>query len=137
MSTTVKAKTFEDLVVWQKSHQFVLAVYGLTKTFPNSEIFGLTSQIRRAAVSVPANIAEGFKRKGKADSHSHISSLHPNRSHPFSLLRQHSPKSLSKQNYNPRSFSTHSSHCRPPKPHSTETNFHRNKLSIKRNEQLP
>ena len=63
----MKAKTFEDLVVWQKSHQFVLEIYGLTQAFPKFEIFGLTSQIRRAAVSVPANIAEGFKRKGKAD----------------------------------------------------------------------
>jgi four helix bundle protein len=63
----MKAKTFEDLVVWQKAHQLVLAIYKMTRTFPQEELFGLTSQIRRAAVSVPANIAEGFKRKGKAD----------------------------------------------------------------------
>jgi four helix bundle protein len=59
------AKTFLDLVVWQRAHQFVLAVYQLD--FPKHELFGLTSQLRRAAVSVPANIAEGFKRRGKAD----------------------------------------------------------------------
>ncbi len=63
----MKAKTFEDLVVWQKSHQFVLRIYKLTQSFPQHELFGLVSQIRRSAVSVPANIAEGFKRRGKAD----------------------------------------------------------------------
>ena len=61
------AKTFEDLIVWQKAHAFVLAVYGFTKEFPKSEIYGLTSQLRRAAVSIAANIAEGFKKSGKAD----------------------------------------------------------------------
>jgi four helix bundle protein len=63
----VKAKTFQDLVVWQKSHQFVLKIYKMTQSFPQNELFGLVSQIRRAGVSVPANTAEGFKRKGKAD----------------------------------------------------------------------
>jgi four helix bundle protein len=62
-----KARRFQDLKVWQKSHQFVLNVYKLTRSFPDHELFGLTSQIRRAAVSIPANIAEGFKRKGKGD----------------------------------------------------------------------
>jgi four helix bundle protein len=61
------AKGFEDLVVWQKAHQFVLAAYRLTRTFPRSEIFGLSSQFRRAAVSIAANIAEGFKKRSKAD----------------------------------------------------------------------
>lgn len=61
------AKSFEDLLVWQKSHQFVLAVYRLTREFPKDEMYGLTSQLRRAATSVPANIAEGFKRRGHAD----------------------------------------------------------------------
>ena len=56
------AKKFEDLVVWQKAHQLVLAIYKITRNFPKEEIFGLTSQFRRAAISVPANIAEGFKR---------------------------------------------------------------------------
>ena len=50
------AKTFRDLVVWQKSHQFVLAVYALTAQFPKSETYGLSLQMRKAAVSIPANI---------------------------------------------------------------------------------
>jgi four helix bundle protein len=61
------AKTFEDLVVWQKAHQFVLVVYRLSRTFPRSETYGLSSQFRRAAVSIAANIAEGFRKRGKAD----------------------------------------------------------------------
>jgi len=63
----MKAKTFEDLMVWQKAHELVIQIYRLSKAFPKDELFGLTSQIRRAAVSVPANIAEGFKRVSKAD----------------------------------------------------------------------
>ena len=61
------ARTFEDLIVWQKAHQFVLSVYEFTKQFPRQETYGLTSQLRRAAISIPANIAEGFKKRGKAD----------------------------------------------------------------------
>jgi len=61
------ARTFQDLVVWQKAHEFVLGVYALTTTFPRAETYGLVSQMRRAAVSIPANIAEGFRRRGKAD----------------------------------------------------------------------
>lgn len=61
------AKSFNDLIVWQKAHQFVLSVYRLSDRFPKSEIYGLTSQLRRAAVSIPANIAEGFKKKTKPD----------------------------------------------------------------------
>ena len=61
------AKTFEDLLVWQKAHSFVLTVYQLTGAFPKHEMFGLTSQFRRAAVSIPANIAEGFRRRGSSD----------------------------------------------------------------------
>lgn len=60
------AKTFKDLIVWQKAHQFVLAVYRLTTEFPKAEIYGLTQQFRRAAVSIPANISEGLKKRGKA-----------------------------------------------------------------------
>jgi four helix bundle protein len=56
------ARSFEDLLVWQKAHQFVLQVYALTENFPRAELFGLTSQLRRAAVSIAANIAEGFKK---------------------------------------------------------------------------
>ena len=61
------AKSFRDLLVWQKAHEFVLAVYRLTGGFPGHETYGLSSQLRRAAVSIAANIAEGFKRRGKAD----------------------------------------------------------------------
>ncbi|MHC4119399.1 MAG: four helix bundle protein [Planctomycetota bacterium] len=61
------ARSFQDLIVWQKAHQFVLKAYKVTTTFPQSELYGLTSQFRRAAVSIPANIAEGFKKRGKAD----------------------------------------------------------------------
>ena len=61
------AEKFQDLLVWQKAHAQVLAVYKMTSRFPKEELFGLTSQMRRAAVSVAANIAEGFKRRGKAD----------------------------------------------------------------------
>jgi four helix bundle protein len=61
------AKSFAQLIVWQKAHQFVLGVYRFTENFPRSETYGLTSQLRRAAVSIPANIAEGFKKRGRAD----------------------------------------------------------------------
>lgn len=61
------AKTFRDLIVWQKAYRFILEVYRSTESFPKSELYGITSQIRRASVSIAANIAEGFKRKGKQD----------------------------------------------------------------------
>jgi four helix bundle protein len=60
-------KTFEDLVVWQKAQQFVPAVYRLSRTLPRSETYGLSSQFRRAAVSIAVNISEGFRKRGKAD----------------------------------------------------------------------
>ncbi|MEA3310236.1 MAG: four helix bundle protein [Chloroflexota bacterium] len=62
-----KILRFQDLKVWQQAHQLVLAVYQLTPAFPPEEKYGLVSQLRRAAVSIPANIAEGFKRHGQAD----------------------------------------------------------------------
>jgi four helix bundle protein len=61
------AQNFQDLIVWQKAHQFVLGVYRVSKGFPREEIYGLTSQFRRAAISVAANIAEGFKKRGRLD----------------------------------------------------------------------
>lgn len=61
------ANSFQDLLVWQKAHQFVLNVYELTKSFPPEERYGLTSQFRRAAISIPANIAEGFRKKSVPD----------------------------------------------------------------------
>ncbi len=62
-----RAKRFEDLKVWQKAHELCLLVYRITKDFPPEEKFGLVSQMRRAAVSVAANLAEGFKRRTKRD----------------------------------------------------------------------
>lgn len=61
------AKSFEDLVVWQKAHQLVLDIYRLTSAFPKAELYCLTAQLRRAAVSIPANIAEGFRKRSVAD----------------------------------------------------------------------
>jgi four helix bundle protein len=61
------ARSFQDLVVWQKAHRWVLDVYRLTDSFPRRELYGLSSQLRRAAISVPANIAEGFKKLGRLD----------------------------------------------------------------------
>lgn len=61
------AKHFQDLIVWQKAHEFVLLIYRYSESFPKNELYGLTSQVRRSAVSVPSNIAEGFKKKTKPD----------------------------------------------------------------------
>jgi four helix bundle protein len=61
------SQTFEDVLLWQKAHQWVLAIYRFTEKFPKHELFGLVSQLRRAAVSVPANFAEGFKKTGRSD----------------------------------------------------------------------
>ncbi len=63
----MKTKSFKDLIVWQKAYRLVLEVYKITKTFPRSETYGLTQQIRRAAISLPSNIAEGYGRKHKAE----------------------------------------------------------------------
>lgn len=62
-----KIQNFEDLTVWQRSHELVLKIYKLTRDLPKEEKFGLVSQMRRAAISVTANIVEGFKRRGIKD----------------------------------------------------------------------
>ncbi|HEX5417685.1 MAG TPA: four helix bundle protein [Chloroflexota bacterium] len=67
MPTRPPSRSFEDLIVWQRAHRFVLAVYSASAAFPREELFGLTSQLRRAAVSIPANIAEGYKRRGRLE----------------------------------------------------------------------
>ena len=59
--------TFQNIYAWQKAHDFTLLVYKTTKHFPEEERFGLTSQFRRAAISIGANIAEGYKKLSKAD----------------------------------------------------------------------
>ena len=61
------AKSFRDLIVWQKAHEFVLRTYKLTEQFPRHERYCLTPQARRAAISIPANIAEGFRKRGFLD----------------------------------------------------------------------
>jgi four helix bundle protein len=65
--TRPPAARFEDLIVWQKMHALTLSIYTVTRSFPKEELFGLSAQMRRAAVSVGANIAEGFSKKGKPD----------------------------------------------------------------------
>ena len=61
------SKSFEDVLAWQKAHSFVLAVYEVTRNFPDFERFGLISQFQRAAVSIAANIAEGYRKLSQAD----------------------------------------------------------------------
>ena len=63
----IKTQTFQDLIVWQKAHMLTLEIYKVTKRFPKEEVYGLISQMRRAAVSVSANVAEGYKKRGKLD----------------------------------------------------------------------
>ena len=63
----MKTKSFKDLIVWQKSYKLVLEIYKITKEFPKSEIYGLSHQMRKAAVSIPSNIAEGYGRQHKAE----------------------------------------------------------------------
>jgi four helix bundle protein len=63
----MKLKTFRDLIAWQKAMVLAQNVYQVTKTLPASERFGLTSQMQRAAVSIPSNIAEGHARESRAD----------------------------------------------------------------------
>lgn len=60
-------KDFRDLLVWEKAHIFVKTIYEVTHTFPKDEMFGMTSQLRRASISIPTNIAEGCGRGSDAD----------------------------------------------------------------------
>ncbi|MHC4166516.1 MAG: four helix bundle protein [Planctomycetota bacterium] len=63
----MKTQSFKDLIVWQRSYELVLEIYKMTSVFPKTEVYGLSQQMRRAAVSVPSNIAEGYGRKHKAE----------------------------------------------------------------------
>lgn len=67
---------YKNLVIWQKSTMLCLALYKITATFPDTEKFGLTNQLRRAAVSIPSNIAEGSKRSTKKDFRSFLAIAH-------------------------------------------------------------
>ncbi len=72
----MKIRSFTDLVAWQKAHQFVLKIYKITKSFPREEKYGLCDQMRRAAVSITSNIAEGFYKRTSTDkSHFYFTSL--------------------------------------------------------------
>jgi len=62
-----RVRTYRDLIVWQKGMALVTEIYRLTKVFPKEEVYGLTSQIRRSAVSVPSNICEGYARNSDGD----------------------------------------------------------------------
>lgn len=59
----MKTKSFKDLIVWRKAYELVIEIYKITKSFPKDEIYGLSQQIRRSAVSIPSNIAEGYGRQ--------------------------------------------------------------------------
>jgi four helix bundle protein len=67
MRAKVKIRSFTDLNAWKESHKLVLLIYKVTKSFPKEEIFGLTSQMRRCAISISSNIAEGFTRKSSKE----------------------------------------------------------------------
>jgi four helix bundle protein len=70
---TPKAKTYRELLVWQKAMDLVIETYALTAKFPKSEQFGLSTQLQRAAVSIPSNIAEGHARKSRLEFSHHLS----------------------------------------------------------------
>ncbi len=61
----MKIKSFKDLAIWQRSIKLVEDIYKVTKAFPREDLYGLTNQLRRAAVSIPSNIAEGFCQKSQ------------------------------------------------------------------------
>lgn len=69
----MKVRNYQDLIVWQKAMDLVEQIYSTSKSFPREEIYGLTSQLRRAAVSIPSNIAEGPGRRTTADFVRHLS----------------------------------------------------------------
>jgi four helix bundle protein len=62
-----KSQSFRDVLVWQKAHAFTLAIYRCTESFPRHELFALTSQLRRAAASIPSNFIKGFRKRTRPD----------------------------------------------------------------------
>ncbi|KAF0108859.1 MAG: S23 ribosomal protein [Anaerolineaceae bacterium] len=72
MEDQQKIRGFKDLIVWQRSVALAVKIYQITRTFPREEIYGLTSQIRRAAISIPSNIAEGHGRGSQSAFASHL-----------------------------------------------------------------
>lgn len=70
----MKTNSFKDLIVWQKSYKLALEIYGTTKSFPKEELSGLSSQMRRTAISIPSNISEGYSRQHKKE-YSHFLSI--------------------------------------------------------------
>lgn len=69
---SLKLNSYKDLIVWQRAMQLVVEIYGLTENFPASERYGLVSQMRRAAVSIPSNVAEGRRRGTRKDFHNFV-----------------------------------------------------------------
>jgi four helix bundle protein len=72
-SHTIGKQGYQDLVVWQKAMELVTAVYRITRDWPHEEQYGLTSQVRRAAVAIPSNLAEGHGRSGRREFAHHVS----------------------------------------------------------------
>jgi four helix bundle protein len=70
----MNVKSYKDLVVWQRAVELSVSIYAITEKFPGAERYGLTSQMRRAAISIPSNIAEGWRRKGRKEFH-HFASI--------------------------------------------------------------
>lgn len=93
-------RDFRTLTVWQKSHQLTLGVYRITKTFPRSEVYGLTSQMRRAALSIPSNLAEGFARQGEKERAYHVNVAIGSTSElEYQLLLAHNLEYLSQEEF--------------------------------------
>lgn len=67
MAEGTSIKSYRDLHIWQRAKAFVVSIYKITETFPSSEMYGLTNQMRRAAVSIPSNVAEGFRKVSKKE----------------------------------------------------------------------
>lgn len=95
-------KNFRDLKVWEKSHELTLVAYEATANFPKQEMFGLVSQIRRCASSIPANIAEGCGRRGNGEFHRFLQIAMGSASElEYHLLLSHDLKFLDEQIYRP------------------------------------